>query len=191
MSELNIVVELLTSDKDDLKSLATIAGADYRTFYRGANFRKSDLTHENLLEFDLDHSNTEHCKLTAQQRGYLKGRGRDFLISLDLKALTKDMALNYGIEELKQRIAVLSTIRKGLKLQQLDIHSEIKKGILLTFGRENIEASASIIHHSLGDGYDVITEQRVASCDSRTALHNILISLINNAYMITIEDETG
>jgi hypothetical protein len=41
------------SETSDLRSLAKTAGVDYKTFYRGANFRDAVLKGQDLSEFDL------------------------------------------------------------------------------------------------------------------------------------------
>ena len=46
-------LKLLMADTEDLRELAKIAGYDYQTFYRGANFRGADLSHQDLEGVDL------------------------------------------------------------------------------------------------------------------------------------------
>jgi hypothetical protein len=59
------VIQLLLADTSDLRNLATIAGADYRTFYRGANFRSADLSGQDLAGLDLSGA-TRNTKLLLQ-----------------------------------------------------------------------------------------------------------------------------
>lgn len=50
------IVKVLLSHDNSLETLAKIAGADPKTFYRTANFREADLSSENLSKFDLENA---------------------------------------------------------------------------------------------------------------------------------------
>ena len=84
------VRELLFAPTHDLRELARMAGANPRTFYRGANFRKSDLTDEALENFDLTGANLTSSKLTSSQKSYFEKRtneafNREFIVDNVLK----------------------------------------------------------------------------------------------------------
>ena len=76
------VVEILRTDTSDLKELARIAGADYKTFYRGANFRSADLSGQDLHEFDLRGANLASATLNTDLGSDNIARLREALASL-------------------------------------------------------------------------------------------------------------
>lgn len=52
----NVIQKILLAETSDLRELAAIAGADFRTFYRTANFRSADLSDQDLSNVDLSHA---------------------------------------------------------------------------------------------------------------------------------------
>ena len=66
------IMDILEAETTDLRELAKIAGANPETFYRGANFRKSDLRYQQLTGLDLTNTKIDNCSLTDEQRKYLE-----------------------------------------------------------------------------------------------------------------------
>ena len=77
-------MELLSADTSDLRALAQIAGADPTTFYRTANFRRADLSDQNLDGIMLDQSTLSKAKTPpAPNTDTLTARKVRFLIRLN------------------------------------------------------------------------------------------------------------
>lgn len=87
MSWLDKLYKILESDNNSLEELATIAGADPVTFYRDANFRKSDLRDESLLELDLSEANIDDAELDSEVELILKLQvaARNYFNSSDME----------------------------------------------------------------------------------------------------------
>ncbi|NOR63530.1 MAG: hypothetical protein GQ535_13675 [Rhodobacteraceae bacterium] len=79
----DIIEKLLLSDTGDLNELARIAGKDPKTFYIDADFKRCDLTGQNLDQMDTRYADFSRAKLSEMEQALWEIRKRIHTHKLD------------------------------------------------------------------------------------------------------------
>jgi tetratricopeptide (TPR) repeat protein len=82
------VLTLLEAETADLTELARLVGADPKTFYRGADFRRADLSDEDISAFDTHGGDLSKASLGELNRAFLESADlADLLLILNIEEL--------------------------------------------------------------------------------------------------------